>query len=276
MPGEELIQLQEGRAALARAVEAGEIHELKRIGDMASAAKQFARAQGMSEEAKRFAAEMELDAKRCLGVVLAKQEKQTGGHAMKARFSEGTEVPPKLADLGVTKKQSSDAQKLASIPDEDYEQFKASARSDSLTTKRALRVAREREASQRRSTAPVIPLPEDIDIRRCDLRDLEVTGVDAIITDPPYPAEFIGEFDALGELAARALKPGGLLAAMVGQSHLPAYVEKLSQHLDYRWCGAYLTDGSATRVHGRKVGTKWKPILIFGGESFITQDVFSS
>lgn len=282
MPGTELVQLRRGRAALEKARANGEVRELKRIGDLAAAAKRFAAAQGLAEDSKRFAAELELDAKRYLGEVLAKGEKHPGArpdpeHGGNPRVPPS--APPKLADLGLTKRQSADAQKLAVIPEKNYEAFKAAARSDTLTVKRALRVERERKRDPGSESVEPVSVSGGIEIRHGDLRDSfdDLTGqVDAIITDPPYPAEFIEEFDALGELAARLLKPEGLLAAMVGQTHLPAYIERLSRHLTYRWCGAYLTEGPATRIHGRKVGTKWKPILIFGGEGFITQDVFRS
>lgn len=276
----DLVQLREGRAMLERARASGEIVELKRIRDLAAAAKRFAEAQRMSEDAKRFAAEMELDAKRYLGEVLAKREKHPPGPPQKIGTPEEPN-PPKLSDLGITKKQSSEAQKLAEIPEDDYQEFKAKARSDTLTTKRALRVGREKEAERRRAEKAdeVVVLPSGVDVREGDLRSAltDLDGdVDAVVTDPPYPAEFIEEFDALGEVAARILKPDGLLVAMVGQTHLPAYIEQLSRHLTYRWCGAYLTEGPATRIHGRQVGTKWKPLLIFGGKEFITQDVFAS
>lgn len=122
----------------------------------------------------------------------------------------------------------------------------------------------------------------DVEIRHGNLADSlsDLSAVDAIITDPPYPKEFIGEFDALGELASRILKPGGILVAMTGQLYLPDYIALLSKHLSYRWCGAYLTPGGATRVYSSNVGTHWKPILVFqkaGGESsFLPVDVFKS
>lgn len=144
---------------------------------------------------------------------------------------------------------------------------------------RVARIAREQLADERRAQ-PVEPISEDdLDIRCGDFRDelRDLTGtVDAIITDPPYPAEYLPLYDDLAEHAASLLKPTGLLAAMVGQSHLPECIRRLGSHLAYRWCGAYLTDGPATRIHAAKVGTKWKPILIFGGERFITEDVFAS
>jgi site-specific DNA-methyltransferase (adenine-specific) len=142
--------------------------------------------------------------------------------------------------------------------------------------KRLERVLREDAPEE---GALLLPAVDGVDIRHGDLRTVldDLTGqVDVIITDPPYPAEFLDEFDALGELAARLLVPDGLLVAMVGQTHLPEYIMRLGAHISYRWCGAYLTDGPATRVFGRDVGTKWKPLLIFGGSEFITQDVFKS
>src|SRR5207247_1310396 len=92
--------------------------------------------------------------------------------------------------------------------------------------------------------------------------------VDAIITDPPYGAEYLDEISALGEVAATVLAPAGVLVAMVGHAHLPAFLERLERHLTYRWIAAYMMAGPAARVFGRAVGTKWKPLLIFdrGGE----------
>lgn len=89
-------------------------------------------------------------------------------------------------------------------------------------------------------------------------------SIDAIITDPPYPREFIGLFDDLGALAARVLKPGGSLIALVGQSYLPQYIELLSRHLDYHWTiGAHLPGGQAVQLWAKEVNTFWKPALWF-------------
>lgn len=102
------------------------------------------------------------------------------------------------------------------------------------------------------------------DIRLLTADDIPSESVDVIITDPPYPADYIDLFDTLGELAARVLKPGGSLIAMTGQLYLPRYLELLSKHLTYHWMLAYTTPGGqAVQVWNKEVNTFWKPLLWF-------------
>jgi site-specific DNA-methyltransferase (adenine-specific) len=89
-------------------------------------------------------------------------------------------------------------------------------------------------------------------------------STDWIITDPPYPKEFLPVFDTLGAFAARTLKPGGSLLCMVGQSYLPDILRALEKHLTYQWTLAYLTPGGqAVQLWDRNVNTFWKPVLWF-------------
>jgi hypothetical protein len=89
-------------------------------------------------------------------------------------------------------------------------------------------------------------------------------SVDFIITDPPYPREFLPVFGQLGEVAKHLLKPGGLLLCMSGQTYLSEVYAQLNQHLDYYWTIAYLTPGGqATQVFPRRVITFWKPVLVY-------------
>ena len=90
------------------------------------------------------------------------------------------------------------------------------------------------------------------------------SSVDWIVTDPPYKGEFIELYEPLGEFAARVLKPGGSLIAMVGQYYLPDVLRSLSTNLRYHWTLAYLTPGGQSpHIHARKVYTFWKPVLWF-------------
>ena len=53
--------------------------------------------------------------------------------------------------------------------------------------------------------------------------------VDAFITDPPYPFEFIDCWYELGIFAEKKLKPGGWLVAYSGQKYLPDVLSRLAK-----------------------------------------------
>ena len=91
-----------------------------------------------------------------------------------------------------------------------------------------------------------------------------VECADVIITDPPYPEEYIGLYQALAVLADFALRPGGSCVTMAGQSFLPEVIDAMSigNEISYNWTGAYLTPGGqAVQIFPRKVNCFWKPLL---------------
>lgn len=103
-------------------------------------------------------------------------------------------------------------------------------------------------------------------IIHADLAEAEIedASIDCIITDPPYPREFIGEYEKLSKFAARVLKPGGSCLAMAGQSYLPGVLAAMATSLNYHWTLAYLTPGGqAVQQWDRQVNTFWKPVLWF-------------
>lgn len=100
----------------------------------------------------------------------------------------------------------------------------------------------------------------------CDFRklNLESESVDWIITDPPYPKEFVPLLDDMAKLAFKWLKPGGSLLCMIGESYLPDAFATISKHLGYHWTLAYLTPGGqSVQIFPRKVNNFWKPVLWF-------------
>lgn len=101
-----------------------------------------------------------------------------------------------------------------------------------------------------------------------DIRDglscLEDNSVDYIITDPPYPKEYIPLYGNLSEVAQRVLKPGGSLIVMCGQSYLPEVMRELCKCMKYHWCMAYETPGGQSpQLFHKKVNTFWKPVIWF-------------
>lgn len=96
------------------------------------------------------------------------------------------------------------------------------------------------------------------------LSQIQPHSIDAIITDPPYPREYLPVYADLAAAAAIALKPGGSLFVMVGQSYLPDVFTALLSvpELVYNWTLAYLTPGGqAAQVFPRQVNTFWKPVI---------------
>jgi len=102
---------------------------------------------------------------------------------------------------------------------------------------------------------------------QCDIRELadklEPESIDVIITDPPYPKEYLPLYEDLAKLAARVLKPGGSLLVMTGQSYLPEIMRLMEPYIRYHWMIAYAAFGRHTQVWERNVMCGWKPILWF-------------
>lgn len=159
-----------------------------------------------------------------------------------------------------------------------------SSRGASIDAKRAERIVRERDAERRRGE-PVerVTVAAGVDIRHGDFRDVltDLSGVDSIITDPPYPQEYIPLYGDLSELVARILAPHGVLVVMAGQWWAREYMAELDKHLAYRWTAAYIAQGARTRVHAAKVGTGWKPLFIYQRRNaqstrFLVDDLFDA
>lgn len=137
---------------------------------------------------------------------------------------------------------------------------------------RADRIIRDREAETRRvaeakKEAKQSDKPAEVDIREGDFRVVlaDVRDVDAVITDPPYGAEFLPLLADLAKWADAVLKPGGVMAVLMGQTHLPEVYRLLSGFRPYRWTCCLLTPGPGYVSHPRKIQSNWKPVLIYGG-----------
>ncbi|HQM01167.1 MAG TPA: DNA methyltransferase [Ruminococcus flavefaciens] len=97
---------------------------------------------------------------------------------------------------------------------------------------------------------------------------------DFIITDPPYPKEYLPLWETLAIRAKEWLKPGGLLIAMSGQSYLNEIYAMMDKHLKYYWTSCYLTPGQPTPLRQRQVNTSWKPLLVYSNYEGYTGKTF--
>lgn len=92
-------------------------------------------------------------------------------------------------------------------------------------------------------------------------KTIEDNSIDAIITDPPYPAEYIYLYEQLFEVASRILKPSHFLIAYGSQQNL-SKLFNLKNDLIYYWI-MKLDFTIQPLVQGRNIIATWKPVLIY-------------
>ena len=156
-----LIKYDAARHALA---EAKRVDEVKSIRDKAIAMQAYAR-QAKDTALIEYATEIRMRAERRAGELLAEMKKNQGAVPGKTgrKGKPVLDTKPKLSDLGVSKTQSSRWQALAAIPQTQFEEVVADARSKvDRVVRNAVREAktRQRRASYSLETPRVmLPLP---------------------------------------------------------------------------------------------------------------------
>jgi len=156
-------------------VEATTIQAAKELKDLALTAADWARRKGLGDEAIQYAREYAVRAERKMGEMLQATERADGGDAQRTRLHDATESPPTLTELGITKRESSEAQLLASLPENRFEDLAAGK----------ITVA---DAKREQKRATIIEKLEDIATKEAKAID----GVyDVIVIDPPWPMKKI-------------------------------------------------------------------------------------
>ncbi len=131
-----------------------------------------------------------------------------------------------------------------------------------LRSSAAKRMLKERNAIRRLKSKGASWRIFQADIKNAgDL--VEPGSVDCIVTDPPYPKEYLPLWSALGEFASRALRPGGSLVALSGHAWLPEVMRRLGEHLRWWWiaCWDQSRTGAKKCLSLRRVVAAWKPLL---------------
>ena len=247
------------------------VDEAKGIRDQAEALRVYAKSAKAGLGVQNRAAAIKILAECKAGGLLRKVERAKGGRGKTSdtlsRVYRENEIVPRTGERWQTMAPA--AGKVLAL-----EQAETKAGRE-LTSKGIYRMARKQAAD-------IVPAPtpyQDIEIRKCDFRELlaSLSGLDAIITDPPYSKEYIPLYAELAKAARVALSPEGILAVMCGQSYLPEIMPAMAAEMPYRWVLAYLTPGGqSAQIWPRKVNTFWKPVLLFGADTDWLGDVVRS
>lgn len=196
------------------------------------------------------------------------------------RYEEGKSRDFAGEMLGVSGRYVSDAKAIIDkMPD-----LKEKIASGEMSLQDAKKEVRQAELTSERKEladkAQAVPDNDRVKLWQGDItKDEPKEQYDFIITDPPYLREYLPLYDALASYADKALKDGGLLIAMCGQSYVDYIYNALAEKLTYYWTACYLTPGQPTPLRQRQVNTTWKPLLIFAKGDYhgkIFGDVFRS
>lgn len=177
-----------------------------------------------------------------------------------------------IKSLGLTKSESSRLQNIAAIPDKQFEkiinqaeiEFKEVSQNMLLNIERGIKKDNRREDAINRKK---IDFSKDagIQIFNQDFRKNEIkdASLDCIITDPPYPKEYLDLWSDLGLFAKKKLKPNGFLIAYCGQRFLNECISRLDKNLNYYWLGMLYHKGPVAQRFEVNMFNRAKPILFY-------------
>jgi len=238
----------------------------------------WAKAEKKDAELQNIIAEQKLRTQRILGGLL-KESNVSSNRALGNQYigKVTNNDHTKLSDFGITKNESSAFQKIASLPEETFEKEIETAKAESnkrieLTTSRMLKVAKEFEKEEtikdNQKKGSTINISSDlIDYRLGhfveQFKDIPDGSIDCIITDPPYPLEYIECWTNLAKEAKRLLKPNGFCIAYSGQQNLIEVYNRMNEYLNYYWTFSLNHSGNTQLVMNRNILCGWKPILVF-------------
>lgn len=251
-----LVLIDKARTFLAQAETLADIGTVREI---AERARRYASAAKLGREAENHAARLRIEAERKAGALLAQSPKNPGTRTTTG----GVIVPPpvetpRLADLGVSKQQAKDWQRIARVPDEVFEAHVAQAqrKGEALTTSGVVQVARQIEREARRAEPkPVVEpasVPARIEVAMATEIPIEEEVAHLVVTSPPYgvgvgypdgdvPPDAWPSFmrDWLHE-AWRVSLPGGRLALNVPLDTVvggfrPTYVQAVTAAIEAGW-----------------------------------------
>lgn len=173
------------------------------------------------------------------------------------------------AIMGVSGRMVSDAKTLIETAPDLASKVESGKSTIHDAMKEVRRRGKAEEGKRLAEVAKAMPKTDRYVIHTCDIANLVSGGyvqrasVDWVITDPPYPREYLPVYSTLSKICAEVLKPGGSALVMCGQSYLPEVVARLSESLAYHWTLAYLVPGQSLQLFAKKVYTFWKPVLWF-------------
>lgn len=262
-----LVQLSKAEQALEAAVTATEVQDIRK---MAEAARVLAVQSSMGVKAVNHATRVKLLADQKLAEVV--DAGQAAGEIATPDRNRGvrpSDTSITLPELGIDRRRLAEARALRDFvdPDEiDWNADKVISWGDLTKSARAGKAKTEYQKKQEQWDYAANIVGERYTLRQGDFRqvlaDIEPGTIDAIVTDPPYPDEFLPLWGELADLAAKLLRPGAPLIAWSGQFRLQQVLNHLCGPLTYQWTICLDLPGSNARFRGPNFIQTWKPVIV--------------
>ena len=213
-----------------RLEEAEAIEEITPLMNKADVLRTMARKAKLSLEAQNDWAEYKLDAQRKVGHLLETTELAVNQHARQQGI-------PALEDLGLTKIQSQNCRRLASLPDEEFMAYKQETRAKQkeITESGAVAKAKHRKREidkkeEAKKTAEIVAELPSITLSSYADWLPGQPDCDLLLTDPPYSTD-VDDIDAFSKdwlpVALAKVKTTGRAYVCIG-----AYPEELRAYLN--------------------------------------------
>lgn len=170
------------------------IQKAKELKDLALTAADWAKRKGMGQEAVKYCHSYATRAEIRLGEMLAETERAKGTQPSKTHGGH-MELPPSdtptLSELGITKRESSEAQMLAELDSEEKEEVIAGKKNKTQVRREKREQKREERREQNKQKAKECP---------------DILSIDAkfatILIDPPWDVSDEGDINQLGRAKA--------------------------------------------------------------------------
>jgi hypothetical protein len=252
--------------------EIDDIRELKELHDVALGFEKsweaHYRSSGFGRDQMLLGWEVKIRSERRMGELLKEMEHLSQGGDRK---SSNAMKLDSLDDLCISKSQSFRYQLLTILDDFEKEISEIVNSNNSeieirLTSprKKAEQIWKELQRKKLAKEGENKTIPDGYELHNTSFisAPIEKDSIDLILTDPPYPKEYLPLWRELGKFARLYLKPGKFLIAYTGLAYLPEVINMLSENMDYYWSFCMLFTSNQL-VHKTNIITEWKPILIF-------------
>jgi DNA modification methylase len=242
-------RIDKARQLLAQAKDAP---EAKKVVDLAHAAEVYARRQKLSQDSIDYAHAVKIDAMRLLGEMLKETPKNKGGQPMQKRSTcpKKEQVAPTLPEVGINRKESSQAQKLARIAadgDGLFDEVRSGKKTIAQAEREIHRQAKREELDRKAKDAPEGSGSWHLFHGECTdiLPTIEAGTARLVFADPPYnigidygqgaKADRLPDADYLRwcrtwlDQCINCLTPDGSLWVLIGDEYAAEYGVLLKQ-----------------------------------------------